>query len=160
MYALHPGDGTARRTRSYAFDSAHVRVEPGCTDSVSLQLWLPLGCPVSLRTDLVKVVTTCKIVLTVKKGAAASGEEGGGGGSGEEGAGGAPQYDFLTLEMPCRVVHGFDEEGEGGAGDGGGGEGGRWDGTAGRHADVRPDGSFPVVDIMNDLKALAMSASS
>ena len=147
-YALNE-DGTSRRTRSYAFDSSHVRVEPGCTDSVSLDICLPLGCPISMHSDLVKVVTTCKIVLTVKKYVSSASSETGGS---SEGAGN--QYDFLTLEMPCNVVHGFDEEDDEVEG--------KDDGVARRHlagADSHGDGSFAVGDIMKDLKVLAMSAS-
>lgn len=149
-YALNE-DGTSRRTRSYAFDSSHVRVEPGCTDSVSLGICLPLGCPISMHTDLVKVVTTCKIVLTVTKYVSTASSETGGNSS--EGA--SNQYDFLTLEMPCNVVHGFDEDEEEDEGKG--------DLAQRRHivgTDSHADRSFAVCDIMKDLKVLAMSAAT
>ena len=143
-------DGTSRRTRSYAFDAAHVRVEPGCTDSVSLNVGLPLSCPISMHTDLVKVATTCKIVLTVKKNVSPS--SGGGGGETAN-----DQYDFLTLEMPCEVVHGFGEEDE----DTDAGER-KDDGVA--HIRQHPVGdggsNFAVGDIMTDLKVLTMSAAT
>ena len=149
-YALNE-DGTSRRTRSYAFDSSHVRVEPGCTDSVSLGICLPLGCPISMHTDLVKVATTCKIVLTVKKHVSTPSSEAGG--SRRESA--SNQYDFLTLEMPCNVVHGFDEDDEEPEG--------KDDLAQRRHivgVDSHADRSFAVCDIMKDLKVLAMSAAT
>ena len=148
-YALNE-DGTSQRTRSYAFDSSHVRVEPGCTDSVSLGVCLPLGCPISMHTDLVKVVTSCKIVLTVKKYVSTTSSETG---SSSEGAS-SNQYDFLTLEMPCNVVHGFDEDEEEVEG--------KDEDAARRHAGIgsHADRSFAVADIMKDLRVLAMSAAS
>ena len=143
-------DGTSRRTRSYAFDASHVRVEPGCTDSVSLNVGLPLSCPISMHTDLVKVATTCKIVLTVKKDVS----PGSGGSNNSEGAN---QYDFLTLEMPCEVVHGFGEEEE----DADAGEH-KHDGVAliRRHPVGDGGSNFAVGDIMTDLKVLTMSAAT
>ena len=143
-------DGTSRRTRSYAFDASHCRVEPGCTDSVSLNVGLPLSCPISMHTDLVKVATTCKIVLTVKKDVS----PGSGGSNNSEGAN---QYDFLTLEMPCEVVHGFGEEEE----DADAGEH-KHDGMAPirRHPVGNGGSNFAVGDIMTDLKVLTMSAAT
>ena len=149
-YALNE-DGTSRRTRSFAFDSKHVRVEPGCTDSVSLDICLPLSCPISMHTDLVKVVTACKIVLTVKKYVSTASSESSGDSSSE---GASNQYDFLTLQMPCNVVHGFDEDDEEAEG--------KDDLAERRHvvgADSHEDRSFAVCDIMKDLKVLAMSAT-
>ena len=147
-------DGTSRRTRSYAFDAHHVRVEPGCTDSVSLNVGLPLSCPISMHTDLVKVATTCKIVLTVKKDdSPASGR----GGSETAGGNNSGQYDFLTLEMPCEVVHGFGEEEE----DADAGER-KNDGVIPirRHPVGDGGSNFAVGDIMTDLKVLTMSAAT
>ena len=142
-------DGTSRRTRSYAFDAAHVRVEPGCTDAVSLNVGLPLSCPISMHTDLVKVATMCKIVLTVKKDVSPA--SGGGDNNSDD------RYDFLTLEMPCEVVHGFGEEDE----DTDAGER-KDDGVA--HIRQHPVGdggsNFAVGDIMTDLKVLTMSAAT
>ena len=152
-------DGTSRRTRSYAFDAKHALVEPGCTDSVSLGVRLPLDCPISIHTDLVKVTSTCKIVLTVKKNA-----------QGGDATPGGSKYDFLTLEVPCVVQHdafGNDDEQEDMLQERGTGGNdtahllgyclhtGK-DGQEYKDGPTSWRGDFFADDIMNDLKMLSM----
>mmetsp|Transcript_5433 Transcript_5433/g.11825 ORF Transcript_5433/g.11825 Transcript_5433/m.11825 type:complete len:605 (-) Transcript_5433:157-1971(-) len=152
-------DGTSRRTRSYAFDAKHALVEPGCTDAVSLGARLPLDCPISIHTDLVRVTTTCKIVLTVKKNA-----------QGADATPGGSKYDFLTLEVPCVVQHdafGNDDEQEDmmqergtGGNDAADLLGYCWhtekDGQECKDGSTSWRGDFFADDIMNDLKMLSM----
>lgn len=77
---------TKRRTRNYLLDTAHEVVEYGCTERVCLHLTLPLDCPCSLETDMVRVSFRCRVDLTVA-------DDSGG------------QSD-LRLNLPVTVVHG------------------------------------------------------
>ena len=141
-------------------------MKPGCTDSVSLGVYLPLDCPVTFYTDLVRVTTTCKIVLMVKKNVR----------SGEDATTtrGGSKYDFLTLEVPYAVLQGafgsdngeeesdmmhLNESGDSDAHYLGYGWVKKQDGNAGKESknDVTSwRGDFVADDIMNDLKMISM----
>ena len=82
----------SRRIRALTLSEDSADVEPGCTDSVSLTVRLPLDAPVTLSTDLVGVRTECRIEMLVRRPEMAS-------------------EDVLALEVPCRVVgDGVEEE--------------------------------------------------
>jgi len=82
-------------TQTYIFDAKHTLVE-NSTDSLSMNLMLPIDAPCTLSTYLVDIRTTCKIELTVEKyvstnaGKTKSNE---------------CEYEVLRLELPCDVVH-------------------------------------------------------
>lgn len=78
-------DKTQRRARSYVFDTHHEVVEFGCTERLTFSLLLPLDCPYSLQSDMVKVGIICALDLTV-------GNFNGG-------------YTNLRLELPIKVIH-------------------------------------------------------
>lgn len=83
-------DGSLHRTRSYQFDTAHELIQADCTDRVSLTLLLPLDCPCTLHTDLVKISVECRIDITVEQ---------------PDG-----NYMNLRLNLPCFVAHGATAE--------------------------------------------------
>eukprot|EP00978_Attheya_sp_CCMP212_P003821 scaffold8102_cov53-Attheya_sp.AAC.1 len=86
---MEVGEGATRRTRYNVFDSAHERVEPGYTDTISMTFILPLDAPCTLQTDIVQVLVRCKVDLTV----------------GRMENDKVVGYDTLQLEVPCQVVH-------------------------------------------------------
>jgi len=78
-------DKSQRRTRSYVFDTYHETVAFGYTERISFSLLLPLHCPCSVQSDLVKVEISCGLDLTV-----------------DDTNGG---FTNLQLELPIKVVH-------------------------------------------------------
>jgi hypothetical protein len=78
-------DGSTNRTRAFLLDTAHELVESGYTERVSLNLHVPLDCPCTVRTDLVKITCTCRIDMSV-------GDNSGG-------------YTNLQFHLPCTVAH-------------------------------------------------------
>ena len=78
-------DGSTNKTKTFLFDMAYEVVESGCTERVSLSLHLPLDCPCTVFTDLVKVTVQCRIDIAVEK------SDGG--------------YSNLQFHLPCRVAH-------------------------------------------------------
>lgn len=78
-------DKTQRRARSYVFDTYHENVEFGNTERLTFSLLLPLDCPYSLQSDVVKVGITCALDLTV-----------------DDINGG---YTNLRLDLPIKVIH-------------------------------------------------------
>ncbi len=86
-------NGSATRSRSYVFDTAYANVDPDCTKSVSLSLSLPLDCPITLNTDLLKIEVNCRVDLTVKMPNSNS-------------------FKFLTVQFPCQVVSDLADGGE------------------------------------------------
>ena len=79
-------DGSQKKTRSYVFDTAYTEIDPFCTRSVSLNLSLPMDCPISLNTDLVKIDVNCRVDMTVNMPNSDS-------------------FKFLTVQFPCQVVN-------------------------------------------------------
>jgi hypothetical protein len=77
--------GSKTRSRSYMFDTTYAHVDPECTRSVSLNLSLPLDCPITLNTDLVKIEINCRVDMTVKMP-------------------NSEAFKFLTVQFPCQVV--------------------------------------------------------
>jgi hypothetical protein len=78
-------DKTQHRARSYIFDTHIETVEFGYTERLSFTLLLPLDCPCSLQTDLVKIEISCGLDLAV-----------------DDPKGGLTN---LRLELPIKVVH-------------------------------------------------------
>lgn len=137
-------DGTRHRARKYMFGGAHELVESGYTDRVSLSLCLPLDCPYTIQTDLLKVKVWCKVELTIDQ---------------SDGQG----YSNLRLDLPCEVVHSptADEMETDDADDMSGvigleelvfGKDAINDST---EADTQAPQNFKTNDIMNDLKVLS-----
>ncbi len=87
-YALSKEKNIKKKSRSYVFDTAYSHIDPDCTRNASLNLSLPLDCPMTLNTDLVKIDISCRVDLTVR----------------------IPHSDsfkFLTVEFPCHVISGL-----------------------------------------------------
>lgn len=76
-------DGSTNRTRAFLLDTAHELVESGYTERVSLNLYVPLDCPCTIRTDLVKITVQCRIDISVGNGS----------------------YTNLQFHLPCTVAH-------------------------------------------------------
>jgi hypothetical protein len=76
-------DGSTNRTRAFLLDTAHEMVESGHTERISLNLHVPLDCPCTIRTDLVKITAQCRIDISVGNGA----------------------YTNLQFHLPCTVAH-------------------------------------------------------
>jgi hypothetical protein len=78
-------DGSTNKTRTLLLDTAYEMVESGYTERVSLSLYLPLDCPCTILTDLVKMSVQCRIDLACEK------AEGG--------------YSNLQFHLPIKVAH-------------------------------------------------------
>lgn len=76
-------DGSTKRTRAFLLDTANELVESGYTERVSLNLHVPLDCPCTFRTDLVKITVQCRIDISVGKGGTTN----------------------LQFHLPCTVAH-------------------------------------------------------
>jgi hypothetical protein len=83
-------DGSKTRSRSYVFDTDHVIVNPKFMEEVSLELILPLDSPYTISTDLVEIVVSCRVDVTVKVP--------------DDGSGEKENYKVLTINFPVRVV--------------------------------------------------------
>lgn len=125
----------SRRIRALTLSEDSADVEPGCTDSVSLTVRLPLDAPVTLSTDLVGVRTECRIEMLVRRPEMAS-------------------EDVLALEVPCRVVgDGVEEEERVEVEEGGGyREDGELDGDVGSRWRER----FDSRGVLGDLRMLSL----
>lgn len=125
----------SRRIRALTLSEDSADVEPGCTDSVSLTVRLPLDAPVTLSTDLVGVRTECRIEMLVRRPEMAS-------------------EDVLALEVPCRVVgDGVEEEERVELEEGGGyREDGELDGDVGSRWRER----FDSRGVLGDLRMLSL----
>lgn len=77
-------DGSTNRTRAFMLDTAYQVVESGYTERVSLNVHVPLDCPCTIRTDLVKITVQCRIDISV----------------GTNG-----NYTNLQFHLPCTVAH-------------------------------------------------------
>jgi hypothetical protein len=89
-------DGSTNKTRTLLMDTAYEMVESGYTERVSLSLYLPLDCPCTVLTDLVKMTVQCRIDLACEK------AEGG--------------YSNLQFHLPIKVAHSpAADEGKGGS---------------------------------------------
>ncbi len=82
--------GKKTKTRSYVFSTDHERIYPGTTEGASLNLSLPLHCPITITTDFCEIAVTCRIDLTVR--------------TPQTGAGSNNSFRFLTVEFPCQVI--------------------------------------------------------
>lgn len=78
-------DGSTNKTKTLLLDTAYEMVEPGYTERVSLSLFLPLDCPCTVLTDLVKMSVQCRIDLACEK------SDGG--------------YTNLLFRLPVKVAH-------------------------------------------------------
>jgi hypothetical protein len=78
-------DGSTNKTKTLLLDTAYEMVEPGYTERVSLSLFLPLDCPCTVLTDLVKMSVQCRIDLACEK------SDGG--------------YTNLQFRLPVKVAH-------------------------------------------------------
>ena len=78
-------DGSTNKTRTLLLDTAYEMVETGYTERASLSLYLPLDCPCTVLTDLVKMAVQCRIDLACEK------VDGG--------------YSNLQFHLPLKVAH-------------------------------------------------------
>ena len=91
-------NGSKSRSRSYMFDTTYAHVDPDCTKSISLNLSLPLDCPISLSTDFVTTDLSCRVDLTVSMPNNSGSTTGGTNSTSGE------SFKFLTVQFPCHVV--------------------------------------------------------
>lgn len=78
-------DGSTNKTKTFLFDTAYEVVESAYTERASLSLYLPLDCPCTVLTDLLKVSVQCRIDLACEK------SDGG--------------YSNLQFHLPIKVAH-------------------------------------------------------
>ena len=80
------------RTRTLLLDATHDTVELGFTESVPLRLQLPMDCPITVHTDLVRVEFLCRVDICLSSTQTPSGSQ-------------PHQFTNLHLTLPVRVVH-------------------------------------------------------
>jgi len=80
-----------KRARRHLFCTAHQEMDPTTTESISLNLMLPVTAPCSVSNDTVEITTQCLIDIAVGLKQTKNNTTGG--------------YRNLRLEIPCRVTH-------------------------------------------------------
>lgn len=112
-YAIFEGSDTSSaqhatkkkrvKTKSYVFDSKYELVEFGYTEAISMGLFLPLDCPVSVKTDLVEINVTLKVEFTVSRSSINSLNRGD---MNQKQSGDEGDFSVIRLDLPCEVIHG------------------------------------------------------
>jgi hypothetical protein len=105
-YVVHEGSvgdnsqkGRVRvKTRNYVFDSSYELIESGYTEAVSMDLVLPLNCPVTVKTDLVEVTMGLKVEFTISPTTTLGIDDG-------MNVYNQGEYQVIRLDLPCEVVH-------------------------------------------------------
>lgn len=92
------GSSNKRKTRSYVFDSSYEMVDCEYTNSISMELLLPLDCPITVKTDLVEVAVSLKLEFTVDRAGTEQSKD-------ENNADNEIGFGFICLELPVEVVH-------------------------------------------------------